>query len=214
MLVTPATKIFISVFLIWLFHFSAIIGMYLGYSEWFLPFTPLNLGICFLLILWNTEHLDSKDFLILSIPFSLGMTAELLGVNFGLIFGEYSYGENLGWKIGGVPVIIGINWVILTYVTGTIGKRLHKNIYVSSLTSTSLMLGLDVLLEKLAPTFDFWEFEGGEAPLQNFIGWFFIAFIAQFLFQKQFTKGNLILALHIFIVFLLFFGIFVLFPFF
>lgn len=205
-------KLAASVSLIWLFHISAIIGIYLGHSEWFLPFTPFNLGICFLLLLWNTPGLKGRDLLILGIPFVLGMTAEFLGVNFGLIFGQYTYGENLGRKIWGVPWIIGINWVLLTYSAGNIGGWISKNIWIAALTGTLLMLSLDILLEKLAPAFDFWEFEGGEAPVQNFVGWFFVAFAAQLLFQKLFTKGNLTLSVHLFIVFLLFFGLFVLFP--
>ena len=36
--------------------------------------------------------------LALLIPFLLGFITEAFGVNYGLIFGDYSYGENLGFK--------------------------------------------------------------------------------------------------------------------
>ena len=36
------------------------------------------------------------------------MISEILGVNYGLIFGDYIYLDNLGYKVFGVPVIIGL----------------------------------------------------------------------------------------------------------
>lgn len=213
MAITSSTKVTISAFIIWLFHVSAIIGIHLGHGDWFLPLTPLNLGICFLLILWNIDNLNGKDLLILGIPFVLGMFVELLGVNYGLIFGQYTYGENLGWKVAGVPWMIGINWVILTYATAAIAQRAVSNTWIRVLVATFLMLGLDILLEEMAPVFDFWEFEGGNAPFQNYVGWFFTAFVAQYLFQRWFNKECFPLAVHIFVVFVIFFGVFALFPF-
>ena len=41
------------------------------------------------------------------------MLTEAIGVNTGLLFGTYEYGANLGFKIFGVPLIIGVNWTVL-----------------------------------------------------------------------------------------------------
>ena len=48
--------------------------------------------------------------------FLIGMFSEFIGVNYGVIFGEYIYGNNLGFKLFGVPFLIGLNWVILTVI--------------------------------------------------------------------------------------------------
>ena len=41
-------------------------------------------------------------FLIVFAIFFVGMIAEILGVQYGLIFGNYQYGNNLGLKLLGV----------------------------------------------------------------------------------------------------------------
>ena len=45
------------------------------------------------------------------------------------------------------------------------------------------MILLDLLIEPIAPILDFWVFEGGEAPLQNYIGWTAVALFLQAFFH-------------------------------
>ena len=200
-------KYYISVFIIWLFTISGIIGISIGYRDWFLGLTPLNLLIYLAVILWN-EQFENRLLLALLIPFGIGMFAELLGVNYGLIFGNYAYGENLGYKIAGVPLMIGINWAVLTYCSAVIGCKIHSNVLISSLIGATFMTALDVIIEVSAPRFDFWEFEGGVVPLQNYVGWWVTAFLAQILFQKMVKYGKYTIAMHIFISIFVFFTTF------
>ncbi|MFB0926162.1 MAG: carotenoid biosynthesis protein, partial [Vicingaceae bacterium] len=88
-------KIAISILTIWLFNISGILGILSPYSDWFLKLTPLNLLIYVVLIIWNLEHISKKFLIAFSIPFFIGLLTEYLGVNYGLLFGTYSYGENL-----------------------------------------------------------------------------------------------------------------------
>ena len=74
-----------SIFLVWLFHLSAVIGSVLGHGEWFISLTPLNLGLSAALVLFNIPR---KAWLALLIPFVIGFVAEWLGVNKGYIFGN------------------------------------------------------------------------------------------------------------------------------
>ena len=46
-----------------------------------------------------------------------------------------------------------------------------------------LMIFLDLLIEPIAPVLDFWAFDGGEAPLQNYIGWVVVALFLQSTFH-------------------------------
>ena len=92
-------KISISIFIIWLFNISGILGILSTYSDWFLKLTPINLSMYVILILWNIDDFSKKVLVAFSIPFVIGFLTEFLGVNFGLIFGSYSYGDNLGLKI-------------------------------------------------------------------------------------------------------------------
>jgi bisanhydrobacterioruberin hydratase len=201
----------VSIFLLWLFHLSALVGIQLGHGDWFLPLTPLNLLLCFVLLVWNIPDFTGRELLVLAWPFALGMLAEILGVNFGWIFGNYAYGDNLGPKIWGVPWMIGLNWALLTYASSSVAKFFSQNLWVSVVLGAGLMLGIDVLLEQVAPPFDFWEFEGGMAPAQNYWGWFVVALLAHVGFQKFCKKANFVFSLHLLLVFALFFGAFVLF---
>ena len=89
--------------------------------------------------------------------FLFGLIVEILGVNYGLFFGEYSYGANLGPKIYEVPYVIGFNWVLLIIATGSVsykiikGKEIYKILFASF-----LMVLIDLLIEKSAPKLDFW----------------------------------------------------------
>ena len=38
------------------------------------------------------------------------------------------------------------------------------------------MVMLDAVIEPIAPVLDFWEFDGGKAPLKNYLGWVLVAF--------------------------------------
>ncbi|WP_299313006.1 carotenoid biosynthesis protein [uncultured Aquimarina sp.] len=200
-------KLLISIILIWLFNISGIIGILIGYEDWFLPLTPLNLLLYLGLIIWNSK-INKILILGLLIPFSIGMITEYLGVNYGLIFGDYQYGENLGIKVLGVPWIIGINWALLVYCTAAISKKIHRSLVISSFIGAILMVALDIIIEVSAPRFDFWEFKDGVVPLQNYIGWLVTAFIAHLLFQKVYKIFQYGVSIHIFIAIFIFFTTF------
>ncbi|WP_340201399.1 carotenoid biosynthesis protein [Ascidiimonas sp. W6] len=197
----------IAIGIVWLLHLSAIIGIAFGFEEWFISLTPINLLVLFALIIWVSNH-KKNILLLLLIPFIIGYIAEVLGVNFGLIFGDYVYGENLGIKVLDVPIIIGINWAILTYITSNISRQIHPNTFLSAAIAALLMTSLDVLIEVSAPRFDYWRFDNGFAPVQNYIGWYFISLISCFTFQKFYKKGHFMLSFHIFTAITIYFTVF------
>lgn len=172
----------ISIGIIWLFHVSGIIGILYGNSDWFISATPLNLSINFILLLLNCNG-HKLFFPMVIIGFLTGMITEILGVQWGWIFGDYQYLEALGYKVLGVPLLIGVNWALLALITGAIAQQFYENIIMRIIIGVALMLFLDLLIEPIAPMLDFWVFEGGEAPLQNYIGWAAVAFFLQFIFH-------------------------------
>ena len=111
----PNNKIkFVSIFVVWLFHVCGVIGIGFSNKELFISFTPINLLISFFLLFSNQIQVNSNTIKTVCSIFLIGMIAEILGVNYGYIFGEYTYLDNLGMKIMGVPLMIGIQWVILS----------------------------------------------------------------------------------------------------
>ncbi len=201
-------KTALAIFLLWLFNGTAIVGILLGEQEWFMSKTPLNMLMILLLVLFVFPVSSIKKAFLFLFIVIVSIIAEWLGVNYGLIFGDYSYGHNLGPKIGGVPYLIGVNWAVLTFATAVIASSWFQNYWLKTLTGALLMLFLDFFLETSAPVFDFWYWEIGHAPLGNFIGWFALAFIFHAIVQKVPLKGNEAFSLHLYASQLVFFMVF------
>ena len=199
------TILYSSIGIIWLFQVSAIIGITLGYQDWFITKTPMNLIIVISLLVWNYPiNTVTKALVVLSF-FSAGMLAEWVGVHYDFLFGAYYYGGNLGIKLDGVPYIIGINWAVLTLITGTIAHRLTKRLILRIIIGAFLMVFLDFFLEVSAPEFDFWHWGVGHAPLRNFVTWFLLAAALQYILQRTQTVGNLTFSIHLYLAQLAFF---------
>ena len=196
----------ISVFIIWLFHLCGMVGISYGNKEFFLAFTPINLFISFVLLFANQKQLESKELKSAFLIFFVGMISEILGVNYGLIFGDYVYLDNLGVKILGVQLLIGVNWIILTFITGSLSSFVFKNKYFSILMGAILMIALDLLIEPVAPLLGFWIFDLPEVPLQNYIGWFVIGLITQVIFQLKIVEKEFTFSTHLLIVNAIFFA--------
>jgi len=201
-------RLAIGVFLLYLFHVSAMIGVTIGYENWFIEKTTLNLSIIFILLVWLFPLDTVKKILASLIFFFGGMIVEWLGVSYGFLFGSYEYGENLGPKIDGVPFFIGVNWAILVLATGEISNRIPVAKWIKVLIGAGLMVLFDFFIEIPAPIFDFWVFEGGIAPLSNYIGWYVVAVVLHAVFQAMKIEGNFKISLHVYICQLLFFAYF------
>ncbi|MEM6318441.1 MAG: carotenoid biosynthesis protein [Bacteroidota bacterium] len=193
---------------IWLFHVSAMIGVTLGFFDFFVPKTPLNLLVTLGLLIWiyPIDNLKKAGFTLLF--FVSGMFVEWIGVHNDFLFGPYSYGVNMGPKLDGVPWLIGVNWAVLVLITGVIANYLLTNKIGRALLGAFLMVTFDFLMEKSAPVFDFWTFEGGIAPLQNYIAWFGIAAVLHVFFQWGRLTGSLRFSTHLYLCQFIFFTYF------
>ena len=174
----------VSIIIIWLFHLSGLLGLLYIDKNLFASLTPLNLFISTTLLFVNQTNATRMKFFIVFTIFFVGMIAEILGVQYGLIFGNYDYGNNLGLKLLGVPILIGFNWVVLTVICGSISHKIFKKSKILAVIfGVVLMLIVDLTLEPIAPALDYWEFSGSKAPLQNYIGWGITSLITQTLYQ-------------------------------
>ncbi len=194
----------IGIFIIWLFHLSGILGIYFGDSQWFIDKSPLNLFISLLLFLWLFPIRRFKAFFLLFLFCGIGLFAEWLGVHYGLLFGTYEYGENLGVKLDGVPYLIGFYWALLTFITSAISEKTGLPGWTQPLLGAGLMVLLDIFMEKSAPAFGFWQFDG-EVPLDNYLAWFGIGLLLQLILYFSKVKGNFKISLHLYLAQLLFF---------
>ncbi len=194
--------------LVWLFTISGILGIMSSASACFLALTPLHLTLNFLIVILCLKGNPYIVFKAISIPLILGFTSEVLGVNFDLIYGSYTYGENLGLKIFGVPIMICLNWCLLTIVSTDVAKMIVQNKGLRILIGALLMMFLDMVIEVSAPRFDFWVFKDGIVPLQNYIAWFIVANMAHWWYQSFSIDTNSKISCHIMICMFVFFSIF------
>ena len=200
------TKQNLSIGLIWMFHIFGLIGIIYSNASWFIKATPFNLLLSFALLIVNIEW-NKKLFLLVVTCFSVGMLSEIIGVKYGFLFGEYSYGNALGIKFNGVPLIIGINWCLLVFITGYISRFFFNSLIARTFLGIFLMLSLDIVMEPIAPILDFWKFKEGLASFNNYIGWAIVSFPLQLLFHKLNQNIESPFPFHLYILQFLFFTI-------
>jgi putative membrane protein len=194
--------------IILVFHIVGIVGMSISSIRgYFQLLTPFHLLLCTGLLLifhkgWNV------NFLIFSLlAFGIGFGAEVIGVHTQLLFGGYSYGSVLGYKLFEVPLMIGVNWFLLVYLSAEIFEGRIKNWLVAAILGALVMVIMDFLIEPVAVSLDFWIWEGGQIPLTNYTSWFMVALIIQLIYGKLDFKKKNPLALFLLINLTVFFGI-------
>ena len=160
-----------------IFHFVGLVGTSMVVSrELFLALVPTHLLLMSFLILAFHKDWSPKFIGILIFTYLAGFFAELLGVETGLIFGDYNYGETLGWKWMGIPFMIGVNWIIMVYSSVMVASKLSDRKWVRITAAALLMVFADVFIEPIAIANDYWSWGGVGVPLQNYLGWFVISF--------------------------------------
>ena len=197
----------LSIFFLWLINISGFFGITSDQSEFFLSTTPFVLSLTLLLLLINHDLSDNKSKIGLTLIFFLGLIVEILGVNYGFFFGEYSYGANFGPKIYEVPYLIGFNWVLLIIATGSLSDKLikGKEIY-KILFASSLMVLIDLLMELSAPKLDYWEFVISPVPFSNYLWWFIFSICFQYIFFKTVNSKEYKLSSNILVIQFMFFA--------
>lgn len=169
--------------------------------------TPINLLIS-TVILFAFHPVNERALLVYAlVVFVCGYLIEWVGVETGRIFGSYFYGNNLGIKLFDVPLIIGINWLLLSYCSSVIISNIigNKNVVLLSAIGALLMVLVDFFIEQRAPDFDFWYWQNNVVPLQNYTAWFAFAFAFNFLFFKLHINNKNPIAPVLYLLQLLFF---------
>ena len=148
-----------------------------------------------------------KNLLFLFIAFCIGFSAEVIGVKTGILFGDYSYGTNLGYKFSGVPIVIGLLWGVLAVGSASFVAQFPILKKQAPFVAALLMLGVDYIMEPVAIASGFWSWNGAAVPLWNYICWFGIAWILQIILKRgMFLESNKVFNL-VFLLIILFFSL-------
>ncbi|MDX1906315.1 MAG: carotenoid biosynthesis protein [Bacteroidia bacterium] len=202
--ITTAAIVFLAVF-----HQVGLIGLNLEASRGlFQQLIPLNLVVSLGLLAWFHRPWSLQFGVFIFSIFWAGYLVELAGVTTGMIFGSYSYGQALGFKIAQVPPLIGLNWVMLLYITGIMARAATDNIWLQASVGAALMVLLDILIEPMAIRFDMWYWAGGVIPLQNYFAWYVISWFMHYAFHMQRLPAHNQLAVPLYLIQLIFFASF------
>lgn len=142
----------------------------------FCRLTPFSLLLSIFYLAWfHPDKKELKGLIAFTLIFVTGLVIEIIGVNTGKIFGSYEYSNKLGIKIFGTPLLIGLNWVMLTYLSSSVVEKMKLTATGKICLASLIMLVYDIILEQAAPIIGLWEWEGGKIPLQNYAIWLLLA---------------------------------------
>ncbi len=152
-----------------------------------------------------------RSLIIFGLSFIIAFTAEALGVNFGLVFGNYYYTKMLGVSLFGVPLLAALAWEPIVYAAFCISDMLsprlasvsplfkHKTAPIWAAAIGALATtAWDMMIDPIAVSQGWWVWVGGGpyvpyvangVPIQNFMGWLGVAFVINLIYRKV-ADGN------------------------
>jgi len=202
-----ANKQAVSIILI--FHAVGLVGLALPFTQsLFLHIVPFHLLLMLAVIVLNHKSIDTRFIFFFAAICISGFSAEWIGIHTQLLFGYYYYGSTLGFKLSGVPLIIGCNWFMLIYSVGVLLQcsRL-KNFLLRAVIGALLLVLLDLLIEPVAIYFDYWDWSNSAIPLKNYSCWFGVSFLMLLLFEAFRFKQQSIVAIVFLLSQFVFFGL-------
>jgi len=190
-------KIFFLYFFLIMGGLWELLGLFKVFNQTFAGIILILLSLwCFYEIYnYNLKKENSKISIIKSILFFLivvivSFIIEIIGVKTGLIFGEYQYSKVLIPQIFDTPVAIGFAWFSTLISSTAILKKLidryylKLNILFKSLIIGFLMFVFDYFLEPAAIKLNYWNWQLGIVPFQNYLTWFVLGSFFAFLGYK------------------------------
>jgi putative membrane protein len=200
----------IAVGIIAIFHLSGFLLLSFAKGrlwEISMDFVPINLIFTTLIVLKFQRDYSADFWKFVILSSLIGFVVEIVGVNTGWIFGYYKYGEVLGPGVLNTPLLIGINWFLISYCIISALEFLALPGWLKYMISVISMTGFDYIMEPGATFLGFWTWKGGLIPLRNYIGWTMVASLIMTLpYLSSFKKKNRVAAIT-FIIQTIFFAL-------
>lgn len=176
-----------------LFHIVGLYGFLTpAFELLFIELVPYHLLLMLGLMVFTVNDRSLNLIKFAAGVYLAGFFIEVIGVNTGQIFGDYTYGTALGIKLWATPLLIGVNWLILVYCTGVFLETFNfKSKWLFSALGAGILLGIDFLIEPVAIRFDYWSWFEGVIPVQNYLGWYIFSYCLFLFFSAcNFNKRN------------------------
>jgi len=120
------------------------------------------------------------------IAITVGWTAEALGTTTGWPFGSYDYADSLGAKLGPVPLVIPLAWLMMAYPVLLAARRVTARASLQTLYAAGLLTAWDLFLDPQMVAEGHWVWQDADAlalpgipgiPVQNYAGWFLVGLL-------------------------------------
>lgn len=121
---------------------------------------------------------------------------EETGVRTGLIFGPYHYSDDLGLKLGNVPILIPLGWFMMIYPSWVVAQAALRGrdlqglagMVALALLSALAMTGWDMVMDPPMIRAGAWVWHDGGpyfgVPLRNYVGWVGNTFLIYLVFAS------------------------------
>lgn len=177
-----------------IFYIVGIIGLNLELTRsLFTSLIPFTILLSFTILMifhqpWNWKFIFAS--LVVSLA---GFIIEGIGVHTNLIFGEYTYGPNLGLKIWDTPLLIGLNWLMLVYIAYCFFHSWKWHVVLKIIIGATVLVIYDLFMEPIAIQLDMWSWAAVTVPLKNYIAWFLLSviFLSFFYLLKVKVKNRM-----------------------
>lgn len=173
-------------------YLSGMIGMQTAWRDWFISMTPFSLLLSAALVVQHQPVHTTRTTAWALGAFLIGYFSEVIGVNTGLIFGDYAYGSALGPKIWETPLMIGVNWMVVTLIVNECIWRMvpaRTPFWQGAAAAAAGCTLLDWWMEPGAIHLGYWTWDLGMPPAENYFGWFSVSLIISLAYPKLMTPG-------------------------
>lgn len=201
-------RLLITIGVVVLLYGVGILGLSIPeYRPLFQSLIPAHLLISLVLVLGFHTGWNDAFTVFGTLAFWIGIGAEVIGIHTGYMFGDYVYGLTLGPMLWEVPIVIGVYWFMLVYLSGTIFHKATDNDYYAAFLGATAMTAFDYIVEPVAGALDMWHWKFDLIPASNYLTWWGVAFVIHLIYRKaNFQKDNP-LAVYLFLAMIFFFAI-------
>jgi uncharacterized membrane protein len=128
----------------------------------------------------------------LGITLAFGWLIEAIGTATQFPFGDYSYSDDLGLAILGVPIVIPMAWSMMSYPILLAVQRLSSTALGVAVLGSWLLFSWDLFLDPQMVGEGYWVWTNVDwtlpgidnIPLQNFLGWLLSGFVLMWLLDR------------------------------
>lgn len=105
------------------------------------------------------------------------LLTEVVGSRTGFPFGAYDYTDALNPQLFGVPAIVPLAWVGMSFASFEVARRITRNPWLQVFLGAWLLMAWDLFLDPMMVDLGYWQWgdsTGGwyGIPWSNFAGWF------------------------------------------